>query len=133
MELYGTGPHSHLGLGPWTPTLHYGPWAQPTCPKLNPRLVKAMGPCLTTLCPTQNLLSEPLQCMFIVAGNLRYARIGAWLTGDTIPRLHWYCPGKYICRTSILKWGASSNATLTTPHSQLNIHLAIMTLDLPYY
>jgi len=53
-------PWTRLGLGPWTPTLHYGPWAQPIYPKPNPGPAKATGPSLMTLRPTQNPLSQPL-------------------------------------------------------------------------
>ena len=45
-------PWTHLGLGPWTLTLHYGPRAQSTCPKPNPKPAKVTGPSLITLRPT---------------------------------------------------------------------------------
>ena len=53
-------PWTHLGLRPWTPTLHYNPLAQPTYPKPNPRPAKATSPGLMTLYLAQNPVSEPL-------------------------------------------------------------------------
>ena len=53
-------PQTHLGLGPWTPTLRYDPQAQPFHPKLDPVPAKAIGSGLMTLRPAQNPLNEPL-------------------------------------------------------------------------
>ena len=51
---------THLGLGPYTPTLQYGSWAQSSCPKLGSKPAEAMGPSLITLHSAQNPLNEPL-------------------------------------------------------------------------
>ena len=125
------GLQSHLGLRAKLYGMSHGSWHP--CQKLGLRPIRAMGANPVASCLAQNLLGRSLKYILINSwlGSCPARLLCVWVLEKAISRM----PDDSLRNSAIehhpsLKVGISSNATLTTPHSQLNIHLAITILDL---